>query len=57
MGTTKPLHPNCEGGIFCPVEGHVERITKGGGRFTIRHIPLTRGQDRELDRRREAKNA
>lgn len=43
----KPLEEGCEGGIWCPVEGHVEKVPHKGG-WRIQHIHLTTGQRRTL---------
>lgn len=54
MGTPrKPLAEGCNGGITCPIEGHVRL---GEGRWSRRysHIALTRGQKRTLYERRNA---
>jgi len=48
----KPLDEGCIGGIWCPVEGHVVRTNYLNGKWTIHHIPLTRGQIRTLHERR-----
>jgi hypothetical protein len=48
----KYVHPDCDGGIFCPVPGHVVRRSQGSGRWRIAHVPLTAGQNRTLYERR-----
>lgn len=57
MSPRKPLDPDCQGGIFCEVPGHVKtRLTVPGGkvraRATVSHIPLTVGQRKTLRERR-----
>ena len=54
----KPLHPDCTGGIFCAVEGHVRTRSIGPGRYATTHIPLTKAQNRALrDKRRTRQEA
>jgi len=53
MSARKPLEEGCDGGVFCPVEGHVRPIEVAGGRGII-HAPLTLGQQRTLSERRRA---
>ena len=50
----KPLDPDCDGGIFCPVEGHVRGRATGAGRFNVSHVPLTKGQSKTLFERHRA---
>lgn len=53
MSARKPLDEGCIGGIWCEVPGHVSRIHKGGGQWVVKHIPLTRGQQKTLWERRK----
>lgn len=50
----KELHADCDGGIFCPVEGHVATFGIGNGHHKTRHVELTQGQRRTLFERRNA---
>jgi hypothetical protein len=50
----KYVNPECDGGIFCPVEGHVTRMSTGSGKWRIGHIKLTPGQLRTIRERRDA---
>lgn len=54
QGRRKPLAENCNGGIWCPVDGHVGRRDLGGGSWHISHIRLTAGQQKTLRERRES---
>lgn len=61
MAARKPLDPDCEGGIYCPVPGHVKTtLTVPGGKVRARvkfaHIPLTVGQRKTLRERRARHN-
>jgi hypothetical protein len=51
----KPLDPNCEGGVLCMVQGHVKKTYTSSTKWRIAHIPLTPGQRKTLDERRDAK--
>jgi len=53
MSARKPLEEGCDGGVFCPVEGHVRSI-EIGGMMGIIHTQLTLGQQRTLIERRRA---
>ena len=56
MSARKPLDERCDGGVLCPVEGHVtSRTASGAVRFS--HIHLTRGQNETLWERRTAARA
>lgn len=45
MSARKPLDPECNASVTCPVAGHVTtRIRKRDGRITWRHVALTEGQ-------------
>lgn len=48
MGKRKPLEEGCDGGILCPVEGHIIVKNYANGRWHYRHTPLTRGQTEQL---------
>lgn len=52
----KELHQDCDGSIFCPVNGHVSQVTAGAF-VRHSHIPLTAGQSRTLYERRAAQRA
>jgi hypothetical protein len=54
MSARKPLEEGCIGGVWCEVPGHVIRVNHGKGRFTIKHTPLTRGQEKALWERKKA---
>lgn len=54
MSARKPLHPDCTGGVFCPVGGHVTVVRRSTGNTEIKHIRLTRGQEQTLRERRAA---
>lgn len=55
MSARKPLDPNCDGSIFCPVQGHVaKRWMPFQQKEHWAHIPLTVGQEKT---RRERKAA
>ena len=55
MSARKPLDPDCNGSVTCPVEGHViTRIRKRDGRIKWKHTPLTLGQ-RKTHRERKAR--
>lgn len=49
----KPLDPNCNASITCPVEGHTTSVRSG---ITTRfgHIPLTPGQKKTFRERSRA---
>lgn len=48
----KPVHPDCNGNITCPVTGHVTATAFKNGRVTWRHAHLTDGQRKTLRERR-----
>lgn len=50
----KPLDEGCVGGIFCPVEGHVISV-RNGSKWSIKHVPLSKGQERTLFERAMAR--
>ena len=61
MTARKPLDPDCTGGIFCKVPGHVvnkgvkEYYVSGKVRSRVKfsHVPLTAGQRKTLRERRQ----
>ncbi len=57
MAQRKPIEDDCNGGIFCPVKGHVKVLVfastpLGARRTRTSHIPLTAGQSKTLRERR-----
>lgn len=53
MGVRKPLDPKCDGGIMCPVDGHLTAV-RNGRTTRYGHIKLTQGQRDQLWERRKA---
>ncbi len=55
MTARKPLPEGCDGGVNCPISGHV--VMRGGGhwRRTWGHVDLTSGQRKTLRERQRAK--
>lgn len=57
MSARKPLEPDCDGGIFCLVPGHLTATPRGRGVTCYGHIPLTAGQNKTLRERRRLAEA
>lgn len=53
----KPLDPDCNASVTCPVEGHVSvRLSRERNQqITWKHIPLTDGQRKTHRERQERK--